>query len=132
MDVTRTVETDLTPEDLWHLVGDGDAWASWMVDEAAVDVSVGAEGTVVDDGVVRTVRVDRVDAGRGVDFTWWPDDDPDGASSVTVRVLPHAGGSSLHITERYGATACAAACGIAWDVRMLVLAVLVRSFVRTV
>jgi uncharacterized protein YndB with AHSA1/START domain len=130
MDVSRTVETELTAEELWRLVSDAEGWASWMVDEATVDVTPAAEGTVVDDGVVRTVRVDRVDVGREVDFTWWPAGEPDAGSSVTLRVLPRAGGSALHVTERYEASASFTAT--AWDVRAVVLAVLIASLVPTV
>ena len=47
--ITRTVETDLTPDELWSLVGDGEGWATWLVDDADIDVEPGASGTVVDD-----------------------------------------------------------------------------------
>ena len=120
--VQRTVDTDLAPTDLWALVSDGDRWAAWMVDESDVDVVPGAGGRVVDDGIGRTVRIDRLDddgTSRRVGFTWWPDDRPDLASAVELVVLPAAGGSRLHVTETQASASTAVAGG--WDVRLMLL-----------
>jgi uncharacterized protein YndB with AHSA1/START domain len=117
--ITRTVETDLDAEQLWHLIADGDGWAGWMVDEAAVDVAPGATGRVVDDGVERAVRVDRI-GDHDVAFTWWPQDRPELVSAVELVVLPAAGGSRLHVTETY-LSASAAVTAAVWDVRMMLL-----------
>ena len=128
--ITRTVETDLQPDDLWALLSEGDAWATWMVDEADVDVRPGAGGTVVDDGVERTVRIDRLDTDGDacrVGFTWWPDDRPDLASTVELVVLPAATGSRLRVVETYASTSTASALTTAiaaphaWDVRLMLL-----------
>jgi hypothetical protein len=129
--ITRTVETDLEVDDLWSLVSDGDAWAEWMVDGADIDVDPGATGTVVDDGVARDVRIDRVEpshrTGGAVAFTWWPQARPDQTSTVELVVVPARTGSRLHVTETY-----AAACSVAtfrWDVRSMLL-VARASFAR--
>ena len=97
--ITRTIETDLELDELWSLVADGDGWAEWMVDGADIDVDPGSHGTVVDDGVTRDVRIDRVDPSRRVAFTWWPHSRPDQASTVELVVLPSATGSRLRVTE---------------------------------
>ena len=109
--ITRTVETDLTPDELWSLVGDGEGWAGWLVDDADIVVETGATGTVVDDEEARDVRIDHVDPRERVTFTWWPEGQPDEASTVELVVIP----GRLLITETY----CASA--IRWDVRALVL-----------
>ena len=109
--ITRTVETDLAPDELWSLVGDGDGWAAWLVDDADIDVEPGATGTVVDDDEARDVRIDHVDSHERVTFTWWPQGQADQASTVELVVIP----GRLLITETY----CASA--IRWDVRALVL-----------
>ncbi len=100
--ITRTVDTDLPPDELWSLVGDSEAWASWMVDDADVDLDAGG-GTVLDDGVQRDVRIDDVDPAGRVVFTWWPHEQPGEMSTVELVVLPAAAGSSLRITETYAA-----------------------------
>ena len=125
--VSRTVDTDLAPDELWDLVTDGAGWATWMVDDAAVTVEPGADGTVVDDGVARSVHIDRRDDGdaagdRRVGFTWWPQDRPDLVSAVELVVLPATGGSRLRVTETF-ASASAPGTALAWDVRFLLLAV---------
>lgn len=122
--VTRTVDTDLAPDDLWSLVTDGEAWTSWMVDEADVTVAPGAGGAVVDDGVERTVRIDRLDeAGdrRRVGFTWWPAARPELVSAVELVVLPATGGSRLHVVETFAVASAARAGATAWDVRTMLL-----------
>ena len=120
--ITRTIETDLELDELWSLVADADGWAEWMVDGAEIDVDPGSHGTVVDDGVARDVRIDRVDPSRRVAFTWWPQSRPDQASTVELVVLPSATGSRLLVTETY-ARASAAASSVAWDVRGILLVV---------
>ena len=120
--VSRTVDIDLAPEDLWALVTDGEAWATWMVDESDVAVAPGAEGRVVDDGIERTVRIDRLDddgAGQRVGFTWWPDHRPDLVSAVELVVLPAAVGSRLRVTETFASARVEAP--FVWDVRMMLL-----------
>src|SRR4051794_30327239 len=117
--ITRTVDTDLDADELWGLVADGAAWADWMVDESHVDVAPGAAGTVVDDGIERTVRIDHLD-GHRLRFTWWPHDQPGLVSAVELVVLPAAGGARLHVAETY-LSASATAAPAAWDVRLMLL-----------
>ncbi len=117
--ITRTVETDLDAEELWAMVADGDAWARWMVDESDVEVVPGRAGTVVDDGVARGVRIDRLDDHQ-LTFTWWPQHQPELVSAVQLVVLPASGGSRLHVTETY-LSASATAAPAAWDVRLMLL-----------
>ena len=116
--ITRTVDTDLDVDELWSLVADGDGWASWMVDEADVEVAPGSAGTVVDDGVARTVRIDELDEHR-LTFTWWPEARPELVSAVELVVLPAVNGSQLHVTET--ALSASAMRPIAWDVRLMLL-----------
>ncbi len=114
--ITRTVETDLDTDELWQRVADGEEWASWMVDGADVSVTPGGGGTVVDDGVEREIRIDRL-GDRDLAFTWWPQDRPDQASTVELVVLPAVGGSRLRVTETY--LSAGASAGTAWDVRLM-------------
>jgi hypothetical protein len=126
--VIRTLDTDLAPDELWSLVADGAAWADWLVDDADVTVAPGGGGAVVDEGVARTVRVDRLDDDRGtrrVGFTWWPDDRPHLASAVELTVIPAGAGSRLRVVETFAATASTQAVATcAWNGRLLVLGAL--------
>ena len=116
--ITRTVETDLDVDELWSLVADGDGWARWMVDEADVELAPGSAGTVVDDGVERSVRIDEIDDHR-VAFTWWPEARPELVSAVELVVLPAVGGSELRVTEI--SLSASTVPALAWDVRMMLL-----------
>lgn len=117
--VTRTVELEMSPADLWSLIGDGDRWAEWMVDESDVDVSPDGEGSVTDDGVDRGVRVHDVVPGEHVRFDWWSVVEPDAISTVELAVVPADGGAVLRIVETFPALrqVAAARASVAWDVR---------------
>lgn len=97
--VQRDIEVDLPAADVWPLVGDGTGWAEWLVDEADVVVEPGREGTVVDDGERRAVRVDAVEPGESVTWSWWPVEQPADASTVRVLIVPAGGHTVVRITE---------------------------------
>lgn len=117
--VTRAIDLDLSPQALWDLVGDGDRWSDWLVDEGRVDVRPGATGTVTDREVERTVRVDRVEPDTEVEFSWWPSDRPDLASTVALRVEDEGASSVLRVVEVLPPTASldVTAVAVAWEVR---------------
>lgn len=114
--ITRSIDTELAPDELWSLVHE--RWAEWMVDTAEIDVDPGASGTIVDDGVRRDVHVDRVEPRTSVTFTWWPQAQPDEASTVELVVIPAPTGSRLRVTETY---ARAEVTSLRWDVRAMLL-----------
>jgi uncharacterized protein YndB with AHSA1/START domain len=99
--IERSLEVPVEEAELWAAVGDGAAWASWLVDESDVAVVPGSGGTVVDEGQRRHVAVERVVPGRAVEFRWWPEGDEDASSVVTLVVAPAgAGASRLLVVER--------------------------------
>ena len=114
--ITRTVDPDLPSDELWLLVGDGEGWAAWLVDDADVVVEAGADGTVVDDDERRRVHVDHVEPQERVVFTWWPEDRPGTASTVELVVVP----GRLLITETHR-DAPVASTAVRWDVRAVML-----------
>ncbi len=83
IDVERAVELDVDRTELWRLIATDDGWRDWLVDEARL---VDGAGVVVDGGIARQVRMDEVDAGRSVSFTWWEDDDPSTVSHVRLTI----------------------------------------------
>jgi uncharacterized protein YndB with AHSA1/START domain len=100
--ITRHVELDIEADRLWDALTDSSLLATWLGDHVDLDVRPGGTGTVVDDGVVRRVRVDHVQHGRELTFTWWDDDHPEVASTVrfAVEQLPE-GTSRLAIVETF-------------------------------
>lgn len=106
MDETQTVDTeielDVPAADAWHAVATPEGLAGWLAPEVELaDVAPGAPGRIVDDeGVARRLSIQRVDVGRSVTFTWWREDDPGDASTVTLVVDPAGEGRSrLRVVE---------------------------------
>ena len=129
--VTRNVDLELSEEDVWYLVGDGNGWAEWMVDEADVVVEPGAEGTVTDADIERGVRVTEVVEGERVSFVWWPSGDEDATSAVELVVGSTTGGAVLRIVETFPAPRRIAATRAAttWAIRVSCLRACSRMLV---
>ncbi len=104
IEVTRSIELEVEPDELWELISDGEHWVDWMVDTANVEVSPGATGTVTDGDEQREVRIDRVDEGERISFDWWPAGRRDRASSVELHIVPARYGTVLEIVETFPAT----------------------------
>jgi uncharacterized protein YndB with AHSA1/START domain len=119
IDIGRVVELDVDRCELWRLIATDDGWRDWLVDDARL---VDGAGIVVDGGVVRHVRMDEVDAGRSVSFTWWEDDDPSTVSHVRLTIDDPDGDdgrSRLQITERrLSGAPLTAEAKVAWEVRV--------------
>ncbi|MCX6519042.1 MAG: SRPBCC domain-containing protein [Actinobacteria bacterium] len=127
--VTRHVELDLTVDELWAMIADGGRWAEWLVDASTVEVTPGADGTVIDDGERRGVRVHTVEHGHRIGFEWWNDDE---RSEVELEIVPGDERTGLRITETFArAGAASARASFAWDVRLLVLCLGTAALART-
>lgn len=84
--VTRSVELAADADAVWEAVADPELRAAWLDD---------------DDAAGRTVRVDEVDAGHRLVWTWWRADgeDPD-AARVEIALRPQVGGGTrVVVTE---------------------------------
>ena len=129
--IARTVELDLSPDELWEMIGDGDRWADWMVDTAALDVVPGGTGLVTDGDEDREVRIERVEEGERISFQWWPVGQPDRSSSVDLVIVPARHGTMLEIVETFPVTATltARAATTAWLTRANVIGSVRRMLV---
>lgn len=130
--VTREIAVDLPADELWDLIADGDRWADWLVDEAAVEIAPGAGGTVVDGGEERTVGVSSVHPDDGLRFAWWPTDRPDLASSVELTIVAAPERSVLRIVEVFPPVAALSAvrASMAWEVRACCMWMRARATAR--
>jgi uncharacterized protein YndB with AHSA1/START domain len=82
--VTRSVEVEADTDDVWSTVSDPELRALWLDD---------------DDARSRELRLDEVDDGRRLVWTWWrPGDEPD-ASRVEIVLAPIVGGTRVTVTE---------------------------------
>src|SRR5262245_50098440 len=90
-DVTRSVDLDASPDDVWQAVADPDERARWLDDP---------------DAVSRRVRVDEAAPGERLVWTWWRPGEEGDASTVSVVLSPlDTGGTRVIVTESLPAPA---------------------------
>jgi|SRR5918994_7295184 uncharacterized protein YndB with AHSA1/START domain len=82
--VTRTVEVEADADEVWSAISDPDLRSRWLDD---------------DDARSRELRLDEVDDGRRLVWTWWRPDDDLGASTVEIVLAPTPGGTRVVVTE---------------------------------
>jgi len=82
--VTRSVEVEADTDDVWSTLSDPESRALWLDD---------------DDARSRELRLDEVDDGRRLVWTWWRPGDEPGASTVEIVLAPTAGGTTVTVTE---------------------------------
>ena len=83
--VTRTVDVDAAPADVWQAVADPAERALWLDDPEALG---------------RHVRVDESSPGHRLVWTWWRPGDEGDASTVSVVLAPvDGGGTRVVVTE---------------------------------
>jgi uncharacterized protein YndB with AHSA1/START domain len=95
--VTREIELDAPPEEVWPLLADDDERATWLGD-GELDLSPGGHGHVDEpDGSRREVRVAEVEPERRLRFDWWTTDDD--RSRVEIVLVPTGAGTRFVVTE---------------------------------
>ncbi|CAN5710984.1 MAG: hypothetical protein M3493_03535 [Actinomycetota bacterium] len=85
--VTRQVLVPAEPGDTWNVVTHD--VAGWLADEGCIELRPGGEGWVREDGRLRHVITELVEAQRCLTFRWWPVD-AEGvgpATRVTLELL---------------------------------------------
>jgi uncharacterized protein YndB with AHSA1/START domain len=86
--VTRAVEVEAGADEVWSAINDADQRSLWLDD---------------DDARSRRLRLDEVDDGRRLVWTWWRPDDESGASTVEIVLAPTPGGTRVVVTETLAA-----------------------------
>jgi len=82
--VTRSVEVEADTDDVWSTISDPGLRALWLDD---------------DDARSRELRLDEVDDGRRLAWTWWRSEDEPDASTVEIVLAPTEGGTRVTVTE---------------------------------
>jgi uncharacterized protein YndB with AHSA1/START domain len=122
--VTRQLETEAGPEELWEAVVDDDQRAAWWGGETRLDPTPGGAGYATDpDGAVRSIVVDEVsesDDIRRIGMRWWPEDGGP-VSTVELVVEPWPGGSRLTVTERRTVPTATLCAGRLLDLELVLL-----------
>lgn len=100
---SATVEVDIdhAAEDVWTALTSDEGLSRWMGDGATIVPEPDGTITVPDPatGRPRQGNVDHLENGERLDFTWWPIDDPDDISTVTIELQPTIEGTRIRVTE---------------------------------
>jgi uncharacterized protein YndB with AHSA1/START domain len=71
MEITREIELDAPPDQVWRALTDPEELEQWFANDVELDAEVGGEGTFRwDDGDERHAVVEEVDPERRFAFTW--------------------------------------------------------------
>ena len=71
MDITREIELEAPPDEVWEALTDEDKLAEWFANDVELDAEPGGEGIFRwDDGEERHAIVEEVDPERRFVFTW--------------------------------------------------------------
>lgn len=93
---------EAAPEDIWEALTSDEGLDDWLGEGTEVDPVPGGE--IVTPDVVsdrpRRGHVDEVDPERRFAFTWWPEDDQDDRSHVTITLEPTRSGTLVRVVER--------------------------------
>ena len=111
--MTRVVEVEAGADEVWSAISDPELRAQWLDD---------------DDARSRALRLDEVDDGRRLVWTWWRPDGEPRASRVEVVLAPTMGGTRVVVTETLASTLASGPAtlraGDRWSYRLLGLELL--------
>lgn len=101
--IRRQVVVPAGAGELWRAVTEPEEAGEWLGGdlEWSVEVGAGISFTPHDraDGARRFGRVDEVDPGRHLRFTWWPAEGEEGPTEVTWTLEPGGDGGTLLTVE---------------------------------
>jgi hypothetical protein len=93
--VTREVTLPVGADEAWETVTELD---EWLVEDADVELSPGAEGTLtLPDGSERSVVVADVEEGSRLEFWWWTSGEP--PTHVSLTLQPAVSGTRVVVVE---------------------------------
>lgn len=96
--VRREVVLPVDRETAWSAIQDAEGLATWLADEVALEIEVGAEGWLRwQDGESRRVIVQEVEPRRRVVLRWSEDDGPETIVELVLDDVP--GGTRLVVLE---------------------------------
>ncbi len=95
--VKRETILDVDADRAWEAISDPDWLERWLADEVELEPVEGAPASFTVDGDERPGRVERVDEGRGLSFTW--ERESGRPSLVELELTPCVSGTRIEVTE---------------------------------
>jgi len=95
--VKRETILDVDADRAWEAISDPDWLERWLADEVELEPIEGSPASFTIDGNERPGRVERVDEGRGLSFTW--EREAGRPSLVELELTPCISGIRIEVTE---------------------------------
>ena len=95
--VKRETVLDVDADRAWEAISDPEWLERWLADEVDLEPVEGTDATFTIDGDERPGRVERVDEGRGLSFTW--EREAGRPSLVELELTPCISGIRIEVTE---------------------------------
>jgi uncharacterized protein YndB with AHSA1/START domain len=95
--VKRETVLDVDADRAWEAISDPDWLERWLADEVDLEPVEGSPATFTVDGDERPGRVEHVDEGRGLSFTW--EREAGRPSLVELELTPCISGIRIEVTE---------------------------------
>lgn len=95
--VKRETTLDVDPERAWEAISDPEFLERWLADEVELEAVEGSPARFTVDGADRPGRVERVDEGRGLSFTW--ERESGRPSLVELELTECVSGIRIEVTE---------------------------------
>ncbi len=108
-----SIEVPAVPADVWRAIITTDDTDSWHGEGSVLGETPGESLYIADPatGRAKSGIVERVIPNERLEYTWWPIEDPDEASRVTITMLPSPIGTLITVQERpLSAQASSQAC----------------------
>jgi uncharacterized protein YndB with AHSA1/START domain len=116
--VKRETVLDVDADRAWEAISDPDWLERWLADEVDLEPVEGAPATFTVDGDERPGRIEHVDEGRGLSFTW--ERERGRPSLVELELTECVSGIRIEVTETdLGAGPMMSAAG--WNSRLAAL-----------
>jgi uncharacterized protein YndB with AHSA1/START domain len=117
--VTREEEFEASADEVWRALTDENILQQWLAEEVELDPREGGSVRVRDDGEERHGRVEDVDEGRRLAFTWARDGEL--PTLVEFELVPAVAGTRLIVTETAPHGVPIALTGAAWPLTSFAL-----------
>jgi uncharacterized protein YndB with AHSA1/START domain len=95
--VKRETILDVDADRAWEAISDPHWLERWLADDVDLELVEGSDTTFTVDGDERPGRVERVDEGRGLSFTW--EREAGRPSLVELELTPCVSGIRIEVTE---------------------------------
>lgn len=103
-DELATIHHDIaaSPEQVWRALTTDDGLAPWMGDGASIEDAPGGEVVMPDvtTGRPRRGRVQSRERNRSLCYEWWPEDEPNAITDVSIELEPIEAGTRITVVER--------------------------------